>query len=158
MPRSIVLGNKLENSYSVRIMRLAYKNLTGKSGYFKSSTIGENIVVTHYYVRFLPSDGAQYDVLKEDSTLTLYPIPLDYEIISSGSNYQDTTNKPTWQYTAVKKGYSFNANIKYEILEELYLPEQAETTNTSSLGRTPSMKNKFIVELVNEAMRIIIKL
>ena len=150
----VVLGNKLENPYSVKNMRLAYKNLTGKSGYVMSSTIGQNIGITHYYVRFLPINGAQYDVLKLDSTLTLYPIPLDYEIISSGSNYQNTSGTPSWQYTAVKKSYKFNPTIKYEILEELYLPEQTETTNTSSLGRPPSTNNKFIVELVNEAMRI----
>ena len=152
----MVLGKKLENPYSVKNMRIAYKRLMGKKNYsVKTSATDENAVTTtHYYVRFLPKDTAEYDRLKTDTTLHLYQIPLDYEIISSGSNYQDTTGKPTWQYTAVKKGYQFDPNIQYEILEELYIPETVEATTTSALGSNKSNPNQFTIDLVNESMKL----
>jgi len=151
----LFLGEKLENPYSVANMKKAYQNLLAKKGNSArtSSTDGNAITTTHYYVRFLPKDSVEYDRLKTDTSLVLYPIPLDYQIISTGS---DTSAKPVWQYTAVKKGYEFDSTIAHEVLEDLYIPEQSTNTNlsTSATELKSPYSNKFVVDLVNEAMKI----
>jgi hypothetical protein len=51
--------------------------------------------------------------------------PLDYEILKQGNKYKDKTvitNKFTWIYCAVPISKKFDAKIKIEILDELYLP------------------------------------
>jgi hypothetical protein len=50
------LGKKLENPFTVSVMKQAYKNLkTKKNNIFsKSSTSDLTIETTDYYVRFLP--------------------------------------------------------------------------------------------------------
>ena len=63
-----------------------------------------------------------------DTTLTLFDFPLDYEITQSGDYYQDPTlKKPfTWYYTTVKPGYIPHIGIRYEVLENLFIPEHSE--------------------------------
>lgn len=136
-------------------MKKAYQNLVAKKGYSaRTSSIDENtITTTHYYVRFLPKDSVEFDKLKTDTSLVLYPIPLDYQIISSGP---DTSAKPVWQYTAVMKGYQFDSTIEHEVLEDLYIPEQSSSASTAASAtdlKSPYI-NKFVIDLVNEAMKI----
>jgi len=109
---------------------------------------------THLYLRFQPKDWAEYDLLKSDTTLKLYQIPLDYEIETYGNTYQDPTipqGNPTWQYVAIKYDYNFNKNIKYEILAELYLPESDNSIDQSVSNLRINGKG-FVDALVDEAM------
>lgn len=122
---NIVLGKKLENPYAVETMKKAFANVSAKTE-GKVMESKSTVRTTHYYMRFLPKDWKEYDLLKADTTLKLYDIPLDYEIALHGNKYQDPTlcdTCPTWQYTAVEKGYKFNRKIRHEILSELYIPE-----------------------------------
>lgn len=108
--------------------------------------------VTHLYVRFLPKDWSEYDQLQNDTTLKLYDIPLDHEVALHGNTYHDPSipeDKPTWQYTAVKADFEF-PSIEYQVLEQLYLPEQDSTLNqNSNSGRVSS---SFVDQLVDQAM------
>jgi hypothetical protein len=153
--KNVVLGKKLENPYSVANMRRAYQNLKARKSYSaRTFAIDENeITTTHYYVRFLPKDTLEYNKLKTDTSLVLYQIPLDYEVINSGCNDQDTTGKPVWQYTAVENGYQFDSSIEHEILEDLYIPEQSINASPSTSASSPN-SSKFVTDLVNEAMKI----
>jgi hypothetical protein len=117
----IVLGKKLENPYSIDVMRRACSELASlRSG----GDVPPEIEVTDLYVRFLPKDSAEYNKLLADS-LELFDYPLDYEIEQEGSYYHDPSvpeGQITWQYTTVKPDYKF-PDMTYEILEECYLPE-----------------------------------
>ena len=135
------LGKKLENPYSVANMKKAYENLNSN---LKTGVI---IETTHYYVKFKPKNEEELNVLKQDTTLQLYDYPLDYEIIQGQEAYHDTEipdSLPTYQYCAVPVDYSF-PNIDYDILEELYIPEELETLKSS---------NSFVEALVDEALKI----
>lgn len=116
---SVKLGRKLENPYSVKNMLKAFKNLTSGT----NSVQNNPVYTSHYYVRFLPSDTAQYNKLKSDTTLRLYPYPLDYEIGETGDDFGGDENSPVWQYAAVESGYQFDSSIETEVLEELYIPD-----------------------------------
>ena len=96
---------------------------------FKAKAVDEiELETTDLYVRFLPQDSTQYKQLMNDTTLTLFDFPLDYEIKQSGDYYQDPTlKKPfTWYYTTVKPSYTPPVGIKYEILENLFIAEHSE--------------------------------
>ncbi len=155
---NIVLGKKLENPYSVKNMKKAYQSLAQQQPNSANKSFADEnaITTTHYYVRFLPTDSIQYNKLKADGSLVLYPIPLDYEIIDAGCNTQEPSDKPVWQYTAVKKTYQFDPTIKYEILEDLYLPEESSTGTISTLsdGSKSTYANKLTGDLVNESMKM----
>lgn len=90
------------------------------------------ISTTHYYVKFSPSDTNQYEQLCADTGLKLYDYPLDYEINQAGNRYHDPSlpaTTPTYQYAAVKTNFVFPQGINYQILAELYIPEEDSRIN-----------------------------
>ncbi|MGM9819711.1 MAG: hypothetical protein ACI3Z9_02755 [Candidatus Onthomorpha sp.] len=118
----IVLGDKYPNPYSVSNMQAAYSSLKNMG-----EAIGNiNIRATDLYVRFLPSNIAQYNQLNEDTTLVLFDYPLDREILVEGDYYHDPKieeGKYTWLYTTVPIDYQFDSQIKYEILDSCYIAQ-----------------------------------
>ena len=112
-------------------MKKAFENIEKST----SSDISiDNIVPNYYYIRFLPKNWAEYDLLKKDSTLTLYEIPLDYEIVSPGYFYHDPElhdTAITWQYCAVKVDKML-PEVYYELIEELYIPPINDANNSEN--------------------------
>jgi hypothetical protein len=137
------LGKKLENPYSVENMQKALDNLITTQ-----KVTGETITTSHLYVKFKPHNDDDLSLIKQDTTLILYPYPLDYEVLEGSTTYQDPSvpeGEPTFQYASVKVDYIF-PSVDYEILEELYIPEEeAETRN---------LDEGFVDALVDEALRI----
>jgi hypothetical protein len=124
-----ILGKQLENPYSVENMRKALAELKSSNA-LKSSFIDDDfeIETTHLYVRFLPKNEEELNLLKQDTLLHFYDYPLDYEIVSPGICYHDPTLPDTvitWQYTVVAPDYNF-PTITHEILSELFLIEEKD--------------------------------
>jgi hypothetical protein len=83
------------------------------------------ISATHYYIRFMPSNEADFNILKADSAIISYPFPLDNEISEYSGSYHDPSlpnTTPTYQYAAVRVGQPI-PNISYQKLEDLYIPD-----------------------------------
>ncbi len=110
---------ELENPYSVSNMRKAYASLQ-QEGLLKASM---EIEPTHLYVRFLPKDSIENEILLTDTSLTLFPYPLDCKL-TEGNVFIDQTLKGgtqfIWLYTKVPVGY-VSPISGYEIIEELFL-------------------------------------
>ena len=66
-------GKKLENPYSVSNMKKAFSSLS-------QNRVASNIVANHLYIRFLPDNAEEMNVLTSDTILKLYDYPFDYEI------------------------------------------------------------------------------
>lgn len=119
----IVLGEKLQDPYALSAMQLSLANLyPTKSGV-------ERLEPTDYYVRFLPEDDMQFTSLKLMG-VQLLDHPLDYEILREGDYYHDPSLQEddiTWQYAVVGKDFQFPQDIRYEILEQCYIPDNAAT-------------------------------
>ena len=119
----IVLGEKLEDPYALSAMQLSVARLyPTKSGL-------ERLEATNYYVRFLPQDDTQFSELKLMG-VQLIDHPLDYEILKEGDYYHDPEIQEdgiTWQYAVVDKDFQFPLDIRYEILEQCYIPENSIT-------------------------------
>ena len=108
----IVLGEKLEDPYSVTNMTKALQSL------YPTKATRINISPTDIYARFLPADDDQMAALQEMGVEFL-DHPMDYAIVKDGDYYHDPDLKDdeiTWQYCVVPEDFIFPRNIKYEIL------------------------------------------
>ena len=128
------LGEKLENPYSVTNMRRALELLPAES---RNGYVAEDVQPTHLYVKFKPANVDELDALYwSDESLDFYSFPLDYERIQNGSYYHDPSlpaDVPTYQYVSIPVERPIPDVCDYEILEELYIPEEV-TEQTRSLS------------------------
>ena len=115
----IQLGSKLEDPYTVSNMQEALtKAYPTKAGRVELSA-------TDYYVRFLPKDDDQLQLLQSQG-LYLMDHPMDYQIAREGDYYQDPSvgeEAITWQYAVVPSDYDFPEGIRYELLDECFLSD-----------------------------------
>jgi len=159
-----ILGQKLENPYTLGNMRKAFRKIRTLSDSTNNSTTLTNPVrLTHKYIRFLPKDTLEYDRLVRDTVLKLYDTPLDYEIAKQGNYYHDPTvkwNLYTWLYASVPANHALIKGIQYQFLDSLYIPEEDPLLNQStSSGVTVFSDNSVtktnkidINNLLNQAM------
>jgi hypothetical protein len=141
----IVLGERLDDPYALKNMKKAYENLKTSI----SNTPDVEITANHLYVRFLPKNDDEWWVLKSDTTILLFDFPLDYEIEETGTYYHDPSlpeDAITWQYCVLPIGYKL-PNIKYEIIYEVFIPEDDDLKSSSPLGQ-------FLLDLEEESYRL----
>lgn len=148
------LGKKLENPYSVANMQRALdtilKEVKKVESYqaksFQQSAEQIEIKKTDLYVRFLPKDSLELNLLETDSTLVLFDHPLDYEIEHEGEYYHDPEipeDQISWQYSVVKPNYVF-PDVRYEVLSDLFIPE-----NSDLYWEEPTQKGQARVSFSN---------
>lgn len=128
----LVLGEKLDNPYSLKNMQAAYETLLRTK--FGEDVEVEELQANCLYVRFLPKDSTDVLILQE-SNLELFSYPLDYDIEIVGDTYHDPSlpaDQLTWYYTTVTPDFVF-PDMDYEILEECYLPEESELTKANGI-------------------------
>ncbi|MHB0756895.1 hypothetical protein [Polaribacter sp. M15] len=132
----IKLGKKLENPFSVANMQRALdtilkevkKSKSYQAKSFQKSAEQIEIKETDLYVRFLPKDSLELNIIEKDTTLVLFDYPLDYEIEQEGEYYHDPEipeDQISWRYAVVKPDYQF-PEVKHEILSDLFIPENSE--------------------------------
>lgn len=119
---AIVLGRQLDNPYSVDNVKSAVASLY-------STKAASQIQCTDKYVRFLPKDKDQLDLLKTLG-VNLLDHPMDFEIIRDGDYYHDPEieeNCITWQYAVVPKDFEFPYGLEYQELQDCFLAENSKT-------------------------------
>lgn len=109
------IGRKLNNPYTVENMKKAQDSLLS-IGQLKDPI---DIQPTHLYVQMYPEDSADMNKILEDTTLHLFPYPLDYEIEGEGSFEVNEGDTPE-VYTVVPVGYNFPIN--YRVIDECFIP------------------------------------
>lgn len=121
----IVLGERLENPYKTENITKALNSL------YPTKADRVDIRTTDLYVRFLPSDMAEYDTLAALG-LRLIDHPMDYDILVEGDWYHDPEipqGEVTWQYAVVPVDFRF-PDMKYEIIDECFLAENSAATRS----------------------------
>ncbi|MDR2130690.1 MAG: hypothetical protein LBP56_05930 [Odoribacteraceae bacterium] len=157
-PGKMVLGEKLENPYSVKNMRAAYASLPARTrAAVDDAPVEEVIYTTHHYVKFKPKTEEELGILKSDSTLMLYPYPLDYDIIAYGE-YRDPgipDEQPTYYYASVPVDQALPDQVEWEIVEELYIPDEYSDEEEEAVTRSgKALDDAFIEDLVDKALEI----
>ena len=155
-----ILGKRLENPYSLDNMRKALNNIIPNS---RGVNDGETIQATHYYVKFIPKNQQDLDLMKRDSTICWYDFPLDYEIKQYGAYYHDPEipdSLPTYQYASIdvdKWNAVSKIGVEYEVITELFIPDEYKDGKGSPIITTRSgeyINDDLIEYLVDEALRI----
>ncbi len=125
----IVLGEKLENPYTVTNMQKAfdyYNSVVPNSPFH-----GITVKASHYYIKIIPSTLEDLEMLdqldnSDDANApVLHDYPLDYKIEQEGDYYvmpkkESDIYHPA--YTVIPVNYQFPSSISYEIIDEIYEP------------------------------------
>lgn len=129
----IVLGEKLDNPYTVANMQSAfdYYNSVVPNSPFE----GKTVEATHYYIKITPNTTEQLIMLDEldnsddENAPVLQDYPLDYEIKEEGDYYvmpKDENDIYHPAYTLIPVGYQFPSSVPYVILDKIYEPTEEE--------------------------------
>ena len=125
----IVLGDKLEDPYTVENMTKAVESL------YPTRAGRVYLEPTDYYVRFLPRDDSDFDRLISAGVVPV-DHPVDYEILRDGDWYHDPDlpeDEITWQYALVPADFVFPEGIAYEKLDECYLADHDPGTKADGI-------------------------
>lgn len=124
----IVLGDRLENPYTTENMTKALNSL------YPTKADRIDVKTTNLYVRFLPKDDVEYEMLKE-MTPFLMDHPLDYDIVVEGDWYHDPEvpeGNVTWQYAVVPRDFVF-PDISHEMIDECFIAENDPGTRADGI-------------------------
>lgn len=116
----MVLGKKLEIPYKISNVEKSQSSLKTSSKEYKPIKIVEN----YYYVRLLPKNEEEHNLINSDSTINTFNHPLDYEVVKQGNKYKDPSlkeSKYSYIYCVIPVDKKFNG-VKTDILERLYIP------------------------------------
>lgn len=142
-------AKKLKNPYSVKNMQKALdkikNDLKEKKIKIKEDTpqrleegvIDFEINTSHYYIRFLPASVEEEAILKEDPNIHLFDYPLDYEFSDAyldGRTPSGAEYTPEY-FTSVTLGQELPSGVVYEVIEELYIPEEDPFFDTYGMAR-----------------------
>lgn len=137
---AIVLGEKVDDPYTVANMQAAYDEL------YKTKAGRTVLKPTDLYVRFLPENEYEYKTLVSLG-LEMTDHPLDYRIVKEGDYYHDPgvpQGNITWQYAVVPSDFRFPNGIKYEILDECYIPSETPTKASDGIDWRAVERASFI--------------
>lgn len=147
----VVLGEKINDPYAIYNMKAAYSNLKSAG---KDAPV-EEIQPNKKYLRFLPKDEAEWDLLKSDTSFVLFDFPLDYEIEVYGTYYHDPElpdTAVTWQYCVVPIDKEL-PNIHHELLYEVFIPN-FDTLELETTLKSASLATNFYEQLVYESYKL----
>lgn len=140
----IIIGEKLGNPYSIEVMKracdLLYPPTRGET------PVSDSIIVPNVkYVRFLPTDSTQLNLLV-DSDLELFNYPLDYDILGDPSDYHDPNLPPeqiTWQYTVMPIDQTPPIS-NVEVLDVGFIPELTDPMGEYDLTAIDQTANDLV--------------
>ncbi len=122
-----ILGEKLNNPYSLENMQNAYDELHS-GAISKSGTILEP---THLYLRFNPQSQEELDKLEADTNLLVFGFPIDRDIVAEGDIYNDPlVEGNNYQYATVEVGYPI-PDVEYTVEQELYNLDEVSNKSLS---------------------------
>ncbi len=137
--KPIILGNKLNNAYSIENMTQAYRTIKSNQALSRNTnslvlpdsiTMQQILVSNAKYIRVLPRNDEDFDSLREAyDTIDFSDFPLNYNITQYGNYYQDPTlpdTQITWQYAVLKKTENISTYFQQEVLNDnIFLPENS---------------------------------
>ncbi len=165
--QEIVLGDKIENPYSVENMQQAYQNIMkskDKSSKALQKT-GETIEIStnHHYVRFWCTSTEDKEKLTS-LDIQFSEFPLDREIEEEGDffieeDFDTETFEGAWVYTSLLEDFDYaSLGLTYELLEDLFLFEESQGEDIEEddglLAKATDAQISFYEALEKEAFRI----
>jgi hypothetical protein len=142
-----VLGQKIENAYTIENFMAAYKEMISKESTSRlsqnnqlslmptPSQIAQLLVANTKYVRVLPRNEDEYTALRDQYPDKVFSdFPLDYEDSIGGNYYHDPSlpdSQITWQYIVLKNTENIASNFQQQTLQtNIFLPENSPAFNS----------------------------
>lgn len=140
------VAKEVEDPYAIHNILRAFKNLQASDSAIPVTQVKPNNI----YLRFLPKDEHEMELLTKDTTLILFDFPLNCELKEGEYSGDSQENSPfTWQYCVVPSEKELPA-VHYEVIYEVFIPPSEEHTAKSTSGDLEG----FYDRLVNESARI----
>ena len=120
----------VQDSLSFELLPDPYSLINMQSVYDEYLGVGEvELSPTHLYVRFLPEDSEQLDLLLDIEDLDLSPVPMDIDPADEESYMQmiEASEDYCWLYDVVDVDFEFPEGINYEIIRHCYIPRDGES-------------------------------
>jgi len=115
-----ILDGEINDPYAIHNMQQARLNLMEEGIYIPEFEANKR------YIRFLPRDEYELDLLTSDSTFILFEFPLHYEIRMNETCRHHNSNLPEgaipWQYVVVPI-YRTLPNVRHELLYYVFIPD-----------------------------------
>lgn len=123
----------LQNPYSLSNMRKSLSIIKEKNSNSSFSDLNSfNIKASHLYIKFKPRNEEDEYLLKSDSTMFLFDYRLDCEYKDEYlDNRMPKNDSIPDYYTAISINKQL-PNVPFEIIDELYIPEQDEYFNETT--------------------------
>ena len=124
----------VQDSLSFELLPDPYSLINMQSVYDQYLGDGEVVLFpTHFYVRFLPQNSEQLDVLLNNVNLNLSPTPLDLNPMDEEEYMQNVTSSGDyyWLYDIVDVNFVFPIGVQYEIIRPCYFPEANEIISST---------------------------
>jgi len=154
-------AKKLKNPYTVENMRKAFENIKTKlnnkqiSAKSSSSVSNLDVSASHYYIKFKPETEEQEGIIKRDTTMYLSDYPLDYEFtddyLDNRPKLPDGKFPEYWVAVPIEK--TLPSKVPYEILEELYIPEEDPAFNSKTKASSKGYTQKGIINDNEDLLR-----
>lgn len=172
---SIAVGRELPNPLSVWNMEEALGSIRQREtrGTPADGRIGGSIAeelmhfpqirTSHYHVKITPKTLEELDLLEEDTTLLLRPVPYGYEILGEGllpyepTEFDPETGEVTLRapiaprYAIIPTYKTLPAGITYQVLDRLYIPEDIDPEHATRAG-IPVPSKEFAAILTDQAI------
>ncbi|WP_300868666.1 carboxypeptidase-like regulatory domain-containing protein [uncultured Alistipes sp.] len=178
-PGTLALGKQLENPFSLENMQEAMTALRSRSlpnagtGQMTGTILEEYKrlrtkihMPTHLYVRFDPRTAGGLERLLADTTLTLFPFPLDQEILGEGAmprrpaKLDIETGKVSFAgpveplYAVVPVYQELPEEVESRVLDKFFLPRRIDDRMTDATGIEP-LSDEFAQILTDQARMLV---
>lgn len=173
---TLTVGKKLKNPFSLYNMREAVVSMirsdphSPADGKMVGTILGEaeklrfSIQPSHLYIKITPKNLQELNLLESDTTLVLYPYPLDHELIGEGempcmeADFDSETgevklNAPIAPlYAAIPVYKTLPSGIDCTILEQLYIPEAIDAEFATRTASLEPLSEEFAQLLTDQSM------
>jgi hypothetical protein len=139
------LQREIEDPFDIRNIRKALLNLQAVDSSLTSFQVSPN----HVYLRFFPANEDEMEILKSDTTITLFDFPLNSDVEEGEFHgISSVNNEYPCQYCVVPLDKKLPP-VRHEMIYEVFIPP-SEDHNTKSASEVPRLYDR----LVNESARI----
>lgn len=136
--------DEAKDPFAIGNIRKAWDNLVA-GGYPHTGPMPE---ANHVYIRFLPVNESELEILKSDSSLVLFDYPLNSEQPEGEFLTPSDGTSSLTQYCVVHAGKRL-PGINYEVIYEVFIPDNERVSKSSDSGI-----KLFYDELIYESARI----
>lgn len=174
---TVTVGRQQPSPFTVWKMQQAFVNLKARAlsgayageGDFISDLLEINrrepFQASHYHIKIMPRNWEELRLLQQDTTLILFPFPLDCELDGEGvisqpaAQFDRETGTVTFTepltplYACIPVYKTLPGGIRYNILHELFLPGDLDAQSAAQAG-VPVLGTQMAQAMTGEAVRL----